>query len=231
MRKISCLIVEDEPKAAQLIATYVSRVPELTLAGICYDALEALELLKRDKVDLLFLDINLPQMSGIDLAAVLGKEQKIIFTTAYAEYALESFEYFVIDYLLKPISFKRFLQAIEKLKILTPNEEDESKKASILLKSGREIIKLDENEILFIEGMKEYICVHTSTRKVMTYKRMKDIEQLLPNIFLRVHNSYIVNMTQVSKMLNNELMINGNIIPVSLSYKEKVSHYLQTQLL
>lgn len=226
MKELRCIVVDDEPNAADLIARYVDRVPFLHCDKVCYDAYEALEQVKNHIPDVIFLDINLPGLTGLDFAAMLLPSQKIIFTTAYSEHALESFSFFAVDYLLKPITFNRFMQAIAKVQALTGDQQPEEKK-ELYLKTGKQFEKINLEEVLYIEGMREYACVYTVSARKLIYKRMKELVELLPANFMRVHNSYIVNTRQVKAAAPNELLIRDRKIPVSASYKPVVAAWLQ----
>jgi len=232
---ITCLIVEDEPLAMQLMEDYIRKLSILQLKGKCYDALEAIALLQQQKVDVIFLDINMPALSGLEMAALIPKDQRIIFTTAYAEHALDSFSFHVIDYLLKPVSFKRFLQAIQKVQLqIQPAEPIETyvKESDLLfIKSGRTVINIRFSDILFIEAHKEYLQIHTSTQKHLVYKRMKDMAATLPTFFIRIHNSYIINLHHLQKTNVQSVQIGDKELPVSSSYKEILQEKLKAYLL
>ncbi len=232
---ITCLIVEDEPLAMQLMEDYIRKLPMLQLKGKCYDALEAMELLKQQKVDVVFLDINMPALSGLEMAALIPKDQRIIFTTAYAEHALDSFSFHVIDYLLKPVSFKRFLQAIQKLQLqIFPSEpiEPTVKEPDLFfIKSGRTVINIRFSDILFIEAHKEYLQIHTKDEKHLVYKRMKDMAASLPASFIRIHNSYIINLQHLQKTNVQSVQVSDKELPVSSSYKEALQTKLKEYLL
>lgn len=232
---ITCLIVEDEPLAMQLMEDYIRKLPMLHLKGKCYDALEAMEWLKHQKADVIFLDINMPALSGLEMAALIPKDQRIIFTTAYAEHALDSFSFHVIDYLLKPVSFKRFLQAIQKLQLqMQPVESIDltAKEPELLfIKSGRTVINIRFTDILYIEAHKEYLQIHTKDQKHLIYKRMKDMATSLPASFIRIHNSYIINLQHLQKTNVQSVLIGDKELPVSASYKEALQMRLKAYLL
>lgn len=220
---ITCLIVEDEPLAMQLMEDYIRKLPLLHLKGKCYDALDAIEFLKNNTADVIFLDINMPALSGLEMAALIPKNQRIIFTTAYAEYALDSFSFHVIDYLLKPVSFKRFLQAIQKLQLhLLPSKtvEPPVKEPDLLfIKTGRTVIHIAYADILFIESNREYLQIHTKHQKHMIYKRMKDMAAALPPSFIRIHHSFIINLTYLQKTGTDYVQIDERVLPISSTYK------------
>jgi two-component system LytT family response regulator len=231
---ITCLIVDDEPNAVQLLEDHIRKVPRLVLKQKCYDAFEALHFLQSDQADLLFLDIQMPGLTGMELAAFLSKEQRIIFTTAYANYALEGYEYNAVDYLLKPITFKRFAQSINKallafsaVQSIAPVEENDY----IFIKSGKQILKLEYSQILFIEALKEYVNIVLPDGKVLAYKRMKDLEEQLPNNFLRIHNSYIINISHLEKIVDNHVQIGTAKLPVSASCKAQLLAVINRKLL
>lgn len=223
MKTITCLIVDDEPNAVQLLEDHVNKVPFLQLLQKCYDAFEALEFLKTHRADLIFLDINMPQLTGMELAAILSKDQRIIFTTAYSEYALEGYEYNAIDYLLKPITFKRFMQAIQKVQALTPSTTETLPEAPetpyMFVKSGKQIVKVAYHDILYLEAVKEYVCLYTATGKLLVYKRMKELEESLPGNFSRIHFSYIINRDHIQRIEDNHVLIDTARIPISEKYR------------
>lgn len=234
--KITCLIIEDEPPAMQLLEDYTRKLPMLELKGKFYDAIEGLEYLKKNTVDVIFLDINLPALSGLEMASLIQKEQKIIFTTAYAEHALDSFSFHVIDYLLKPISFKRFLQAIQKLQLhVFPkpiNKEQTIKHDELLfVKTGRTVVRIQFSDIIYIEAHKEYLCIHASQQKHLVYKRMKEMAASLPDSFVRIHNSYIVNLQHVKKLGQQMVEVGGRELPVSAGYKEAFQQHIQQHMM
>lgn len=236
MRILKCIIVEDEPNAQKLLQQYISKVPFLSLQHCCYDGLEALEYIKTNHVDLLFLDINMPELTGMDLAGFLSADQKIIFTTAYSEYALESYNYHTIDYLLKPIVFRRFMQAMLKVQqIMNINENESAITTSpaddLFIKSGREMIKISMRDILYIEGLKEYVAICTKDRRIVTYKRMKELEESLSFPFVRVHNSYIINSDHIEKIGQTEVYINKQLIPIGQTYRKTFSNLIEKKLL
>jgi DNA-binding LytR/AlgR family response regulator len=236
MRTIRCIIVEDEPNAQKLLQQHISKVPFLSLQRSCYDGLEALEYIKTHQVDLLFLDINMPELTGIDLAGFLTSGQKIIFTTAYSEYALESYNYHTIDYLLKPIVFRRFMQAMLKVQQLMNTNENEENLAippinDLFVKSGKEMIKISKRDILYIEGLKEYVAIYTRERRIITYKRMKELEQSLAFPFIRVHNSYLINSDHIEKIGQNEVCINKQLIPIGQTYRKDFLKLVEKKLL
>jgi two-component system, LytTR family, response regulator len=232
---ITCLIVDDEPLAVQLLENYIQQTGNLSLVQSCHNGMDALQFLKKQKVDLVFLDINMPKLTGMELASLLPVDQKIIFTTAYSEYAVQSYEKNAIDYLLKPISFERFMKAILKVENgMIPsktNTQEEATDTFAFFKSGKTIQKISLEKILFIEGLKDYVTIQTIDETLVVYKRMKDLEESLPHHFMRVHNSYIINKNQILKFEDNQIWIGQKQIPVSEKYREQFLNSLKNQLL
>ncbi|MDO6430738.1 response regulator transcription factor [Flavitalea sp. BT771] len=230
MTKIGCLIIEDEPNAQQLLQDYISKVPYLTLKGTCFDALEALELLGHSQADLIFLDINMPDLTGIELIHMLPKEQKVIFTTASSDHAIESYEYNAVDYLLKPITFKRFLMAVQKA--FNPASPPPSQAEEYLFaKSDKKMIRVNLRDIVYFEALKEYVCIHTRTQKIVTYKRMKELLEKLPGHFTRIHNSYIVNGDHITRVEGNYVLVGDKNLPIGISYRDAFAGFIQLRAL
>jgi DNA-binding LytR/AlgR family response regulator len=229
MTKLGCLIIDDEPNAGQLLQDYIGKVPYLTLKGNCFDALEALEFLSHTPIDLIFLDIDMPGLSGIELVNILPKEQRVIFTTAYSEYALESYEYNVIDYLLKPITFRRFMMAVAKAASGMPPVLQAEE--YMFVKSDKQMVRINFRDIIYFEALKEYICIHTKNQKIVTYKRMKELLDRLPGHFTRIHNSYIINGDHISKVEGNFVLIDNKSLPIGISYKESFAEFIQLRAL
>ena len=231
------MIVEDEPHAMQLLEDYTAKIPFLQLETKCYDAMSAIAFLRNHTVDVIFLDINMPLLTGIEMAAMITKEQKIIFTTAYSEYALDSFEYHVVDYLLKPITFKRFMQAVNKLQSFMQAEsqnefvETTATPDYLFVKSGKQVHKIQYTDIYFLEALKEYIAIHTQKEKILVYKRMKEVAESLPAHFVRIHNSYIVNIQHIKNIDSNMVLIQEQRLPVSNSYRELFQQKISARML
>lgn len=225
MMPMRCLIVDDEPLAVDLLEQYVAQVPFLSLGGKCYNAVEALSFLHRNDIDLVFLDINMPRLSGLEMAGSLSS-QLIIFTTAYSQHAVESYEKDAVDYLLKPITFDRFVRAANKAYNLyrrahaAPPVAAQKEEPVFYIKSGKTIVKINAGSVLFVEGLKDYVCFHVQGSKHIVYKRMKELEDTLPENFSRVHNSFIVNRDHIEKIEQNQVHIQGHSIPLSDKYRE-----------
>ena len=226
---MKCIIVEDEPKAASLLSKYIQQITDLELLDVFHDAVAALNYTRKQEVDLIFVDIEMPNLNGMDFTAMVNPEILIIFTTAYASFALESYERNTVDYLLKPFSFKRFHEAIEKArkvyqlrqKLSSRNKEEES---LIFIKSGKQLLKLDLTQVLYLEGYREYIKIHTESKEILYYSRMKQASEVFPSYFIRVHNSFIVNLKRIDRVEDNTIIIQQATIPISNTYKE--SFYL-----
>ncbi|WP_435416318.1 LytR/AlgR family response regulator transcription factor [Polaribacter aestuariivivens] len=230
MNNINCLIVDDEPVAREILQTYVAKIPNLKLIKSCKNAIEAFEVLYQQKIDLVFLDINMPEISGLSLAKSINKNTKIIFTTAHREYALEGFDLQAIDYLLKPISFERFFQAVNKsfgvFKNNVTNQEvipESSKNEFIFVRSERKMIKIIFDEILYIESLSDYIKIHLRDKIIVTRETITNIEKKLPTqCFLRIHRSFVVNISCIDSYTNEFVEISNNAISISRTYKENV---------
>jgi two-component system, LytTR family, response regulator len=220
--KFNCLIVDDEPLAVALMENHIRQVPFLALAGKCFNAMEAIAFLEKNEVDLIFLDIEMPYLTGMQLKSFLPEKQKVIFTTAYSEFAIESYEKNAFDYLLKPITFERFLKSVKRLQNIEPVKPSIPNPAEvhIFVKSGREIIKLEYDDILYIEGLKDYVSLVTDTERVITYKLMRELEETLPTNFARVHLSYIINCNKIKKISDNQVIIQERSIPISEKYRD-----------
>jgi two-component system LytT family response regulator len=222
--KINCLVIDDEPYAVNLLEEYISQVPYLHLLHKCYNALEALDYLKQTRPDLIFLDINMPHLSGMQLATLLPSNQPFIFTTAYSEFAVDSYEKNAVDYLLKPITFERFLRAVNKVSALCTATDNQAAAQpltqKLFLKTGKAIVQLEYDDVLLIEGLKDYVVFHTKDARHVVYKRMKDLEETLPDNFSRVHLSYIVNRHHIRRIEDNHVFIGNERIPVSEKYRE-----------
>jgi|AntRauTorcE11898_2_1112593.scaffolds.fasta_scaffold24133_1 DNA-binding LytR/AlgR family response regulator len=215
-----CLIVDDEPAARDILEIYISDAPELTLAGVCKDALEARKTVKEKDVELLFLDINMPRLTGIEFIKSLKNPPKVILTTAYSEYALEGYELDVIDYLLKPFSFERFLKAIDKaVGAVQPFNSDDS---FISIKADGKLYRIGLDEILFAESQGDYISVHTKEKKITYNQTLKDLCSQLPShLFSRVHRSYVVALSKIEYLEGNIVAIGTEKIPVGKAYKDE----------
>lgn len=222
---LSCIIIDDEPDAVDLLELLIRQSTTWTLKAKCYNALEALEFLKNNRVDFVFLDINMPQLTGMELATLLPAWTKIVFTTAYSEYAFESYAFQTIDYLLKPITLKRFLAAGQKIEKFFLKQEPVQMQNTdpvqeyFFVKSGKTIRKIVLKDILYFEGEKDYVGLVTSNEKLLIYRRLKDIEEQLKLPFLRVHKSYIVNYEQLDKIEDNHIYIADKRIPVSENFR------------
>lgn len=233
MTQYSCIIVEDEPLARNLLSAYISKVPRLELKHSFSNALDALEYLRENPVDVLFSDIQMPEVTGITLLKLLKTKPLIILTTAYSEYALEGYELEVYDYLVKPISFERFLKAVEKgiARLDGTNQQSttavihEVQTASsldyIFVKDGTKLIKVNLSDILYIEGLKDYVCIYTPQKKIISLQTMKSLEASLPHErFIRVHNSFIIAFAAIEEIEKDRLVINKSTIPISDTYKK-----------
>lgn len=236
---IRCIAIDDEPLALRQIADYIKKTPFLELVGKCENAITAFGLLESTTVDLLYVDINMPDLSGMDFVKTLENPPKIVFVTAYSEYALEGFRVDALDYLLKPISYVDFLRSANKVKSWFDTHkqksiEVKSSKEFLFIKSDYKMLRINFDDIKYIEGMSEYIRIHLMNAKpVMTLLSMKSIEEILPSeLFMRVHRSYIVNLSKILVIERNRIIFDGNIyIPVSDQYKNKFQEYIDKNFL
>jgi len=220
--KISCIIVENEPLAMERIKTYVEKLPFLNLLACFETGIDALVFLKTAQVDLIFLDINLGEISGIQFLEAGKIKSKVIVTTAYEEYALKGYELNVTDYLLKPFSFERFFQAVSKVQDEVDRQMNKTEIRYIFIKTEYRLEKIMLNEILFIEGMRDYRRIHTTNKRIMTLQTFKDLEIEIPeNIICRVHKSYMVAIDKIESIEKDEIKIDGIYIPVSETYKKR----------
>jgi DNA-binding LytR/AlgR family response regulator len=228
--------VDDEPPALDILKEYIS-VSSLELAGTCNDAVEALNVLREQDIDLLFLDIQMPHLLGTDLIRTLKKPPKVIFTTAYRKFAIEGFELDAVDYLLKPISFERFLKAVNKVmetsvKLIGNNDtnsdqQNNSNDAFINLRADRKNLKIPLNDILYIESLKDYIKVVTKTKNIVTKQSISSLEEALPkNNFVRIHRSFIVAINKIESFTNDAIEINRQELPISRMYRHEVEKVL-----
>lgn len=230
MNKITCVIVDDEPVAREVLASFVAKIPNLELVKSCKNAMEAFEVSNQQDIDVFFLDINMPDISGLSLAKSIGLKSKIIFTTAYREYAVDGFNLQAVDYLLKPISFDRFLQAINKLfqgiSVLETEvkvEESKIKNDFIFVRSDRKMVKINFDDILYVESLSDYIKICLLDKTITTRETISNIESKFPaKNFLRIHRSYIVNLEKADSYTNEFVEIGKNAIPISRTYKENV---------
>lgn len=213
---ISCLIVDDEPSSQNVLKSFISKIDTLELKHICNNALEALEYMQQSPIDLLFLDINMPDLSGVSFYKSLSNPPEVIFTTAYSEYALEGFELNALDYLLKPFSFERFLKAVSKIK--AKKQKDTQK---IILKSDKKYYQINFNSIFYIESLGDYIKIYIEDKFIVVYKPLKEILIELPNTqFVQVHKSYIINKTKIEYVEGNLVIINSTKIPLGNKFKK-----------
>lgn len=230
---VRCLIVDDEPLAIALMQAHIDQIPQLELVDSCQNALAAFEILKREKIDLLFLDIQMPVLSGIEFVKSLKKPPAIIFTTAHRQYALESYELNIVDYLLKPIAFIRFFKAINKyLDSRTPLTlqtitQDQSPKY-FFVNANKKNLRIAFEEILYVESLKDYLRIVTKSQSIVTKSTITAFEKTLPPSFCRVHRSYIVNLEEISAYTQQDVEIGNKEIPIGLSYKKSLMARLMT---
>ncbi len=226
MNKLRCLIVEDEPLAAEVLQDYIGQIRQLELVGICEDAIYALETLRKQSIDVVFLDIHLPKLKGLDFIKALKSPPQIILTTAYHQYALQGFDLSVVDYLLKPIEFSRFLQAVNKLK---PRELPPGKRAAKKERSFRffnvkkKKVKVYLDEIRYIESRKDYVKIHTPEQCLTTKFQLGELESILEEAkLLRIHRSFLVSKDHISAFSATEIEVADQKLPIGRSYKETV---------
>lgn len=224
MTRYKCIIIEDEPLAQNVLKKYIGEHPTLELICVCNDALEAQSVLMQQTIQLVFLDINLPKLSGINFIKTLIHPPLIIFTTAYPEFAVEGFELNAVDYLLKPFSFERFLKAVNKaLEKLSSQNSDENKPSHIFLKADKKIHKVDLDSIHFIEAIGDYMKVVTDTGQLIINETMKKLQKELPaNSFIRVHKSFIISRNKIKFIEGNYVQVEDKSIPIGATYRNEV---------
>jgi DNA-binding LytR/AlgR family response regulator len=230
MKLIRCVAVDDEPWALALVADYINKIPFLELIFKSNSAIEALEYLQHAEVDLLFLDIQMPELTGMQFMKIANKKTPVILTTAYSEYALEGYEHNVVDYLLKPISFDRFYKAAEKARQMIAGNhktiesvtiQPETINDFIFIKTDSKLVRVSYEDILFVEGLKDYLSVVTKEEKLITLQSLKNMEEILPDSnFIRVHKSYIVALNKIDTLEKNRIFIGDSVIPIGETYRE-----------
>jgi len=220
-----CLIIDDEPYAVDLLEMFIKDVTPWNIAGKCYEAHHALEMIRELRPQFIFLDINMPKLTGLELADLLPPDIKVVFTTAYSVHAAESYRFQTLDYLLKPISLKRFLVTVDKVEVFfnmleAVNLKNQNSDEDFYIKSGKTLHKIRRSEILYFEGQREYVKLVTSKEQLMIYRRLKNIEEHLKLPFIRVHNSYIINMQHVLKVVDNHIYVSDIQIPISDKFRD-----------
>ncbi|WP_279181148.1 LytR/AlgR family response regulator transcription factor [Prevotella histicola] len=229
---LNCIIIDDEPLAADLLASYAKKTLFLNLIGVYNSAIEGIKAIRENRIDLIFLDVQMPELSGLEFAKILPKETKIIFTTAFSQYAVEGYKANALDYLLKPISYDDFLdasnRALDWFKSIR-HAEDAANDRFIFVKSEYKLVKIMFDDILYIEGLKDYVKIYlTDDRKpIMSLMNMKKIEESLPKPeFMRIHRSYIVHMKKIDGIDRFRIVVGDSILPISDSYKAILQDYL-----
>ncbi|CAM1365258.1 LytR/AlgR family response regulator transcription factor [Tenacibaculum xiamenense] len=233
--KVRCLIVDDEPLAVQLIQKHIERIESLEVSETCNNALKAFEILNTQEIDLMFLDIKMPNITGLDFLKTIKNPPKTIFTTAYRDYAIESYDLEVVDYLLKPITFERFFKSVDRFlregrKGVSEIEVKPEEKAFKFFKSGNKHHKVFLDDILYVESLKDYVRIHlVNDRRIVVKYKIGDLEEdLKVHDFLRIHRSYIINKKRISAFTLNEIEIDSIEVPIGASYKEEVVSFLNT---
>jgi DNA-binding LytR/AlgR family response regulator len=241
---IKVIIVDDEPLAQDVLETYVEKFPELSLVQKCNNALEANEVLKNQDIDLMFLDIQMPQLTGIDFLKTLTRPPLVIFTTAYPNYALEGFELNALDYLLKPISLERFIKAVnkavEQIKLQRNEPGAGSSNAAegtdhpdyIFVKADKKLIKVNYHDIIYIEGLKDYVIIRMENQRVITLQTMKSLEDKLPSVrFKRIHRSYIINIDKINAIVGNMVEVmeknQAKHLPIGKNYRDELNDMIE----
>lgn len=233
--KISCIIVDDEPTAREVIAAHLTKINNVEVIGSCESAGEAFRLINSHKIDLIFLDINMPGISGLSFARSINKEIKIIFTTAYREYAVDGFDLQAVDYLLKPISFERLLRAVNTFSNIHYNKgehqftrEIELPQDFMFVRADRKMIRINFDDIFYIESLSDYLKIHTRSGSIVIRETISNIEKELPHQnFIRIHRSFIVSLAALSSYTNEFMEVAGKALPISRSYKPAVLEKLE----
>lgn len=232
---LTCIIVDDEPPAIRLLEKYVAKVSFLELVTSTTKPLEALQILEKSPVDLVFLDIQMPELSGIQLSKIINDKTKIIFTTAYPQFALESYDVSAVDYLLKPFEFERFYKAVLKLNELkTEITKTTTSDDFLFVKTDgkNNFEKVYTNDILYVEGLKNYVAIHLADKQIITYNTLKNIEESLPtSMFIKTHKSYIISLAHITKTDSNSVYINQTDIPIGDTYKKAFFDRIQERKL
>lgn len=239
--KINCLIVDDEPLAIDVLYSYVQRVDGLDIVGKCNNAVQAFDYVQKGGVDLIFLDIQMPKLNGLEFLSTLKNPPKVVFTTAYRDYAIEAFEVDAVDYLLKPVSFSRFLKAVSKahqllqpsqslLPGLTMHMDDKVQLQAmefIYVKADKKTVKVFLKDIFYIESLKDYVIIHTPIKRIITKQKISYLEQKLPeDYFIRIHRSFIISINKIEAFSSTSIDVNGQELPIGRSYKSEVAKLL-----
>lgn len=229
-----CIVIDDEPLALQVLADYINQTDGLQLVDITTSPVQGLQRIQNNEADLVFLDIQMPELTGIQVMKIIGDRCKIILTTAYPEFALEGYEYNVVDYLLKPVSPERFAKAIKKLPVKTAVEEDKKAAAGyFFVKSEYKLLRIDYSQVLFLEALRDYVAIHTADgNKILTLQSMASFEKDLPaSLFVRIHKSYIITIPKISFIEKNRVGIADKLLPVGDTYKtnflQKINYPLE----
>ena len=234
MEKIRCCVIDDEPLAAQLISGYIDRTPFLENAGAFDSAQGAIKHVLEGKIDLIFLDINMPQLNGLEFARIIPPTTRVVFTTAYDNYAVEGFKVNAVDYLLKPVSYEEFksaaIRALREVPAHKP-EEPVTLRDFIIVKSEYKLVQIAVDDIIYVEGLKDYVKICTKDSSIMTLMNIKNLEQSLPpELFMRVHRSFIVNKNKIKVIERNRIVFGNVYIPISETYKQAFSEYVNSHL-
>ncbi|PSL49406.1 LytTR family two component transcriptional regulator [Chitinophaga niastensis] len=231
-QRIKCLVVDDEPFAREIMETYIARLPYLELVAFCENAFDATDILQQHTVDLLFSDIQMPRINGVEMIRSLPNPPLVVFATAFPEYAIEGFELDVVDYLVKPFPFDRFLKAVTKAKNILHQKKEESAKqqaaAHLFVKDNFKLTKVLFDDIYYVEGMKDYVKLVTKQKNIVTYMRMKNLEAILPSDrFIRIHKSYIVQANAIKAIMGNSAeLVNNESIIIAKQYKQQLNKIL-----
>ena len=241
MRTIRCAILDDEPMAVALLSKYVEKISSFELVKATTNPFEILELIAQTTIDVLFIDIQMPELTGIQMIEMLGNKTKFVITSAYSEYALKGYEHNVVDYLLKPISFDRFYKCIQKIESLAqekpaPTVEiaaktEEKPDEFLFIKTDGKLVKINLNDLLLVEGLKDYLYLHLKNEKLIVLDTLKEFEAKLPaSDFMRVHKSYIIRLDQIETIERNRVFIQKNIVPIGETYKIKFQDWVKSFL-
>jgi len=227
---ISCIIVEDEPSSQNILKRYINDYPELKLLGICNNAYEAIEILNKQSIDLIFLDVNLPKLSGLSLLKSLNKAPLVVFTTAYSQYAVEGFNVDAVDFLLKPFSFERFLKAVQKVTEKLNSASNSTNAEYIMLQADKKMHKIYFNDIVFIEAKGDYMKIQCQHDALLVHKTMHEMESLLPkHRFIRIHKSHIISHQSIKYIEGNQVCVHDVLLPIGKTYRKRLMESINSK--